>query len=97
MCVPGSQKTKSDYTTIDKGKKREPITDPRITSELPPGEIRTPDELKKARQYFKNRKKEARRRWEQRTGEKWPTDPDTGQPARASHRRPLEHRFSNQN
>ncbi|GAB4175324.1 MAG: hypothetical protein Fur006_05670 [Coleofasciculaceae cyanobacterium] len=78
-----------DYTTTRKSKKREPITDPRIISELPLGEVRTPEELEKARQYFKNRKQEARRRWEERTGEKWPIDPATGQPARASHRRPL--------
>jgi vacuolar-type H+-ATPase subunit H len=89
VCVPGTQVPKSDYTTTDKGKKREPITDQRIISELPSGEVRTPEELEKARQYFKNRKPEARRRWEERTGEKWPIDPATGQPARASHPRPL--------
>ncbi|MEA5515723.1 hypothetical protein, partial [Nodularia sp. UHCC 0506] len=72
-----------------RGGKREPITDPRIIKELPHGEVRTSEELEKARQYFKNRKLEARRRWEERTGEKWPIDPATGQPTRASHPRPL--------
>ena len=78
----------NDYTT-GKGKQREPITDPRIIKELPLGQVGTPEELEKARQYFKNRKLEARRRWEERTGEKWPIDKATGQPARASHPRPL--------
>lgn len=75
--------------TKPRGGKREKITDPRIIEELPPGEVRTPLELEKARQYFKNRKQEARRRWEQRNGETWTVDPATGQPARASHPRPL--------
>ncbi|MEH1857742.1 MAG: hypothetical protein V7L21_07045 [Nostoc sp.] len=72
-----------------RGGKREPITNPRIIGELSPGEIRTPEEVQIARQYFKNRKAEAIRRWEQRSGETWPTDPATGQPARASHPRAL--------
>ena len=75
--------------TNPRGEKKEPITDARIIGELALGEVRTPPELEKARQYFKNRKQEARRRWEQRTGETWPVDPATGKPARASHPRPL--------
>jgi choline kinase len=39
---------------------KEPITDARIIGELPPGEVHTPEELQKARQYFKNHKQEAR-------------------------------------
>jgi hypothetical protein len=75
--------------TKPRGGKREKIIDPRIIEELQPGEIRTPLELEKARQYFKNRKQEARKLWEQRTGETWPLDPTTGKLARASHPRPL--------
>jgi len=45
---------------------------------------KTAEELKKARNYFKNRKDEARKAWEQKTGQKWPTDAN-GNPWPAEH------------
>jgi hypothetical protein len=77
-----------DYTTKDK--KRKPITDPRIIDELALGDVRTPEELKRARDYFKNHKEKAKQRWEAKNNRKWPDDPPgSGVPARASHPRPL--------
>ena len=61
----------------------------RWKKELPPGETRTPEENKKARNYYKNNKDEARKRWENRTGETWPTD-ENGKPQWAEHPRPLK-------
>ena len=63
--------------------------DPRTTKELPPGEVRTPDEVKKTRDFFKNHKEEAKQLYTQRTGDPWPKDPATGKDARASHPRAL--------
>ena len=57
-------------------------------TELPEGQERTPEELSKARNYFKNNKQKAREMWEQRTGQEWPVD-ESGRPVRASHPRPL--------
>ena len=70
-----------------KGGKR--TTDPRIIGELPPGQERTSEELKKARKYYENHKQKAMKRWEKRTGKTWPPDPATGLDARASHPRAL--------
>ena len=65
------------------------VTDPRITQALPEGQIRTPAETRQARQYYRNHRSEAIQRWEQRTGQSWPTEPSTGRPARCEHPRPL--------
>lgn len=65
-----------------------PLTD-REKKELPPGEQRTPAENKRARAHFKNNKEEARAAWEQRTGQKWPTDAQ-GRPVFAEHPRQLK-------
>src|SRR5262249_28018768 len=58
--------------------------------ELPPGKTRSPEQNKKARNYFKNNKEKARNLWEQRTGKRWPVIPDTNQPQWAEHPRPLK-------
>lgn len=73
-----------------RGGARTKETNPRVIDELPEGQMRTPEELKKARQYFKNRKQKAREAWEKKTGKKWPIDPETNRPVRASHIRPLK-------
>ena len=65
------------------------VTDPRVTEELPEGQSRTSAENERARQYYRNHRKAARARWEERTGQKWPEDPSTGRPARGEHTRPL--------
>jgi hypothetical protein len=61
------------------------ITDPRVIGELPPGQVRTPDEVARARSYYNNHREEAIRRWEARTGRLWPTNPRTGRPAEGNH------------
>jgi len=50
---------------------------------------RTPAENRQARNRFKNNKEAARRAWEERTGQKWPTDKD-GNPWPAEHTPPLK-------
>ena len=45
--------------------------------------------MKKAREYFKNHREEAKQLYTQRTGDPWPKDPATGKDARASHPRAL--------
>ena len=72
-----------------KGKPKPRITDPRIIRELPPGEVRTPEEVMRARNYFKNHKAKAKKAWEERVGQLWPVDRGTDKPARTSHIRPL--------
>jgi RHS repeat-associated protein len=62
----------------------------RYTKELPKGQVRTPEENAKAREYYKNHREEAMRRWEERTGKKWPKTKD-GQPQWAEHPRALSH------
>jgi RHS repeat-associated protein len=57
----------------------------RATKELPPGERRTPEENKQARNHFKNNKDEAKRQYEERTGEEWPSNA-----THAEHPRPLK-------
>jgi RHS repeat-associated protein len=57
----------------------------RIKDELPEGDRRTPEENKKARNYFKNNKEEAKADYTKRTGEKWPADSTY-----ASHERSLK-------
>jgi len=46
----------------------------RVTKPLRKGEVRTPAEVKQARNFFKNHRDAARQWWEQRTGEDWPED-----------------------
>jgi RHS repeat-associated protein len=62
----------------------------RVTSELPEGQIRTPAELKQARNFYRRNIDEARCWYEQRTGQQWPVDPATGKPQWAEHPRPLK-------
>jgi RHS repeat-associated protein len=57
--------------------------------ELPPGRARTPEENAAARQFYRNNRIEAMRRWEERTGKEWPTDAQ-GNPWWAEHPRPLK-------
>jgi hypothetical protein len=46
----------------------------RVTRELPPGEMRTPAENARARNFFERHRDAARRWWEERTSREWPTD-----------------------
>jgi len=48
--------------------------DPRVTQELPPNQVRTPEENAAARKFFENHKDKAIEWWEQRTGQQWPED-----------------------
>jgi hypothetical protein len=68
----------------------------RLAKLLPAGKIckspvkrRTPAENKQARTKFKNNKDEARKAYEERTGQKWPTD-EHGNPWPAEHTPPLK-------
>lgn len=53
--------------------------------ELPEGQVRTPKENAAARRFYRDNRETAMRRWEERTGQKWPTDPEMGQPQWAEH------------
>src|SRR5262249_26716407 len=46
----------------------------RVTQALCPGQTRTPEELKQARNFFERNRDVARNWWEQRTGRQWPSD-----------------------
>ena len=52
-------------------------------------EFRTPEQNRRERNRYKNRKDEARRRWEDRTGNDWPTD-EHGNPWPGEHTPPLK-------
>jgi hypothetical protein len=46
----------------------------RVTEELPPGEMRTPEENAQARNFFERNREAARKWWEEREGREWPSD-----------------------
>jgi len=46
----------------------------RVTQELPAGGMRTPAEVKQARNFFERNRDAARKWWEQRTGQTWPKE-----------------------
>jgi hypothetical protein len=75
----------TDPVAVPAGTPLKPGQNPRIVGELPPGEVRSVEELAQTRTWFKNNKQRLREEWEQRNGRPWPTDPATGLPARASH------------
>jgi hypothetical protein len=63
----------------------------RVTEALPEGEIRTPQELEQARNFYKRNIEEARQWWEERTGHQWPDNPSKpGAPQWAEHPRALK-------
>jgi Pretoxin HINT domain len=57
----------------------------RVTNELPPGQGRTPSEVKQARNFFERNRDAAQEWWSQRTREPWP-----GSATHAEHPRPLK-------
>jgi hypothetical protein len=56
-----------------------------VTGELPAGASRTTQEVGQARNFFERNREAAKQWWEQRTGEKWPSDP-----THFEHPRPLK-------
>jgi RHS repeat-associated protein len=62
----------------------------RVTRALPEGDVRTPAERKQARNFYKRNIDQARKWWEERSGQQWPVDPETGKPQWAEHPRPIK-------
>jgi hypothetical protein len=89
------EKTPGVYTIKASASAEEDVDDAEVEDpdqhkkELPPGKGRTPEQNKKARNYFKGIKKKAREKWAAANGGEWPKNPN-GSNYRAEHSRALK-------